>query len=122
MGKKGRKGKKRRASRKGAKRRGGRKAYKYGIAETLGIAKTALDVASNPSVGTAFKSTLAHPSLAGAKTSAVVVWDATKMSATPAITGIIISNADKLPIVGKMLAPAKHKLDSVSRKYLKMKV
>ena len=115
------KGKKKGRSRKSApKRRGKLRGHKFGIAESLGAAKTAIDVA--PDAWPAVKEVLKAPTLRGANRAASEVWDSLKDKGTPLITGVVISNMDKLPFVGKMLSGPKRTLDAVARKWLGMKV
>ena len=121
-GRKGRKGKRKGRKSYGKKRRSKLSGHQFGIAESLGILKTGLDVASNPSVGSAVKATLAQPSIPGARMTAIALWDNTKRASAPALTGIVVSNADKLPFIGKILAKPKHKIDRVAKKWVGMKL
>jgi len=38
------------------------------------------------------------------------------------LLGIVISNADQLPFIGKLLAKPKHKLDRISKKLVGMRL
>ena len=119
-GKKGKKGKKKGRSRKSApKRRGKLRGHKFGVAESLGAAKTAIDVA--PEVWPYAKRVAKNPSLDNLNTGLTETWNSLKNKSTPLIVGVAISNADKLPFVGKLLSGPKHKVDAVARKWLGMK-
>ncbi len=116
---KGKKGK----SRKGGKRKGAKRSrltgHKFGIAESLGMAKTALDVGSSVA-GPAIKMAITQPSIMNAKMAASVTAAETRRRASPAIAGIVISNCDQLPFIGRALRGPKRKADRVMKKWTGM--
>jgi len=121
------KGKRRSGKRRAPKRRGRVRGHKFGIAESLGLTKAAYDVGMTPvsvfggkSVAGSVIHVITHPSTDAVKFLVNAAVQATKEKGQPAVVGIIISNSDKLPFIGKLLAPSKHKVDRVVRKYTGM--
>ena len=122
MKKKGKKGKKKGGYRRKQKKSKVRRmqGHKFGVAESLGLAKTGLDMA--PSMYADLKTTIATPSVDNVKGSINhIVRDAKQYGGT-AILGIVVSNCDKLPFIGKLLAKPKHKLDRISKKWVGMRL
>ena len=120
---KGKKGKKK-GHKKGGKKKGKGyrrlKGHQFGVAESLGLGKTALDMA--PSMWADAKTVIATPSVDNVKgTINHIIRDA-KAYGDVALLGIVISNADKLPFIGKLLAKPKHKLDRISKKLVGMRL
>jgi hypothetical protein len=112
------------------KRRGGKrkskgvrrmKAHKPGLAETLGVLKTVYDVEDADTFAWQ-KAAILHPSRAQFQGALDRTVQGVKDHGGPAIGGIIISNADKLPVVGKMVAPMKRKLDRIAKSYIGMRL
>ena len=116
MAKKKRKGSRKRGKKSKVSRR--IKKHKPGVAESIGLLATGLEV-GKASAGN-IKATLKAPSVANFEYTLKGVWDSTKANAGPALTGIVISNVDKLPIVGKMVRPLKKKADRILKSYTGM--
>jgi len=115
------KGKRRGGKRKGKKKgRGKLKGHQFGVAESLGLAKTGLDMA--PSMWADAKTTITTPSVANVKGSISHIVRDAKQYGDVALFGIVISNADKLPFIGKLLAKPKHKLDRIAKKLVGMRL
>ena len=121
-GRKGKKGKGRRRYYGKKNKSGGRRGHQFGIAESLGLAGAALTIAANPSVVSSVKGTISHPTMAGAKMTGQALWAGAKLAAAPAVTGILISNANAIPFVGRLVARPKAKVDRVVKKYTGMKL
>ena len=122
MAKRGRKGKRKGRRSKRSRKVGRRlRGHKFGIAESLGGAKMALDLAGSQT-GTNVWSTIKNPSRAAAKITVDQAWPDIKANASPFLVGVIISNANKLPFVGKMLSGPKRKIDAVTKKWLGMRL
>ena len=114
--------KKRKGKRKGYRgkksKARGVKRHKPGLAESVGIAATALKVGKTAvPEGVAL---IKHPSTAGLETWATNAWYNTKQNSEPAIVGILVSNADKIPIIGRMVRPTKRKMDKILKSYTGM--
>ena len=115
------KGKRRGGKRKGKKKgRGKLKGHQFGVAESLGLAKTGLDMV--PSAWADAKTVFATKSMTDVQGSINhIVRDAKQYGGT-AILGIVVSNCDQLPFIGKLLAKPKHKLDRISKKLVGMRL
>ena len=108
------------------KRRGGKKSkvvrhakkHKPGMAESLGLLATGLQVAKSEAPNV--KATIKQPTMANIEYTLRHSWDSAKANAEPALVGIVISNADKLPVIGKMLRPLKRKADRIMKSYTGM--
>jgi len=117
------KGKRRGGKRKGKKKgRGRARGHQFGIAESLGLAKTVFEVETNTTTSSLQKAFIKNPSVASFKAALESTVAATKDNASTAVLGIVVSNADKLPFVGKLLAKPKHKLDAITRKMVGMRL
>jgi hypothetical protein len=98
---------------------------KPGLAESLGIAKSAIDVAVSPSpAGNALLAydakVLMHPSGYSASDWKYIMnanINAVKANAMPAVMGVVISNCDSIPFIGKLLAKPKRKIDRIAKRY-----
>lgn len=119
-GKKGKKGKRKGGQRKSKKAVRRVKSHKPGAAETVGVLWTGgkVAIAAVPSG----KYLLANPNMGAVEGMAKNIWNTAKANAEPAIVGILISNANKLPIIGKPLAPFKRKLDVVFKQWFGMRL
>jgi hypothetical protein len=111
------------------KRRGGKKSKKGrishqlskpGAAETLGILWTVFNTETSPGLIGAQKA--GFKSVDGFKYAVKATADVVKREATPAVVGLVISNIDAIPVIGKMLSPVKRRADRLSRKFLGMKL
>jgi hypothetical protein len=127
MGKRRKSRGKRRGGKKSKKGRVSRKLSKPGVAETLGVMKSVYDVESTDSYGM---------SLAGRQLYAVrtlgkngqgkLAMDETvaaaKAHAGPALVGLLVSNVEVIPLVGKMARPFKRRVDRILKKWVGMKL
>jgi len=113
------------------KRRGGKKRkkggyrvkkHKPGIAETLGILKSVFDIETSDDVFAVQRDVILRPSVAQMQMAVDRTVTATKNNAGPAILGIVVSNVDKLPIIGRPVAPLKHKLDRILKAWIGMRL
>jgi len=119
------KSKKSKGKRRGGKRKAKKgyrrlKGHQLGVAESLGLAKTGLDMA--PSMYADAKTVIATPSVDNVKGSISHIVRDAKQYGGVALLGIVISNADQLPFIGKLLAKPKHRLDRVAKKLVGMRV
>jgi len=120
MTKKGKKGKRKGGKRKSTKGRVSRKLSKPGAAESLGLLITAFNTETSPGLLGAQKA--GFKSVEGFKYAVKATADVVKRESTPAIVGLVISNIDAIPVIGKMLRPVKRRADRLSRKFLGTKL
>ena len=120
MGKK----KKRKGYRRKGKKKGrvSRKTKKPGLAETLGILKSVYDTEMEGTLMTLQKNAILHPSKASLSTAVNSSVAMAKLHTGPAIVGVVVSNIDIIPIVGKMARPLKTRADRIMKRFTGMKL
>ena len=115
------KGKRRGGKRTSKKSRVSRKLSKPGLAETLGILKTGIDMAGSRT-GADVKGLYHNPNLGNVKILAGSAVADVKQYGGSAVVGLIVSNIEVIPIVGKLAAPVKRRADRILKKWIGMKL